>query len=69
MAALGALSPRQRLDLWEELNAQLADLEERAVRRQHPGFDDREVLIELVRRRYGVELVDAVWPDQAGAAS
>jgi len=69
MGALEAMTPQRRLQLWEALNAELAELEERALRRQHPSLDDREVLVELVRRRYGEALAGAVGPAHRHAAS
>ena len=56
MDAIAAQTVEQRLEAWTELNTRLARMEEQAVRRCHPDFDDRKVLIELVRRRYGDKL-------------
>ena len=56
MDAVAAQTVQQRLEAWTELNEQLAKMEEQAVRRLHPDFDDRKVLVELVRRRYGDKL-------------
>ncbi|MHB1128813.1 MAG: hypothetical protein ACYC06_02040 [Ilumatobacteraceae bacterium] len=56
MDAIATLTVQQRLEAWETLNAQLAEMEEQAVRRLHPDFDDHEVLVELIRRRYGDKL-------------
>lgn len=69
MDAIAAQTVEQRLETWAELNAQLAHMEEEAVRRQHPHFSDHEVLVELVRRRYGEDLAQKVWPTDGNRAS
>lgn len=56
MDAIAAQTVQQRLEAWATLNAQLAEMEEQAVRHLYPDLDDREVLVELVRRRYGDKL-------------
>lgn len=60
MRALAAMSPARRLAMWEALNDELAAMEEQAVRRLHPDFSQREVALELVRRRHGAPLAAAV---------
>jgi len=69
MDAIAAQTVEQRLETWAELNAQLAHMEEQAVRRQHPDFNDHDVLVELVRRRYGDDLAQKVWPNHSKQAS
>lgn len=64
MDAIAAQTVQQRLEAWTELNAQLAKMEEQAVRHLHPDFNDNEVLTELVRRRYGEELAKEMPVDQ-----
>lgn len=49
MDAIAAQTVQQRLEAWATLNAQLAEMEEQAVRRLHPDFDDHEVLVERSR--------------------
>ena len=56
MKAVGALTPAQRLELWAESQKQFAIMEESAMRRLHPNFNDHQILVELVRGRYGDEL-------------
>lgn len=62
MDAIANQSVEQHLRTWAELNTQFARMEERAVCRLHPNFSDHEVLVELVRRRYGDALVEAMQP-------
>ena len=59
MRAVAALTPTQRLELWEQLNDELEAMEVRAIRRQHPSFSEREMQIEIVRRRHGEALTQA----------
>ena len=56
MKAVGALTPAQRLELWAESQKQFAIMEESAMRRLHPNFNEHQILFELVRARYGDEL-------------
>ena len=56
MSALGAMTPEQRLALWEESQRQFSLMEDVAMRRLHPDFSDYQILVELVRARYGDEL-------------
>jgi len=69
MNAIAAQTVEQRLETWAQLNAQLAHMEEEAVRRQYPDFSDHDVLVELVRRRYGDDLAQKVWPNHSKQAS
>ncbi len=69
MNAIASQTVEQRLETWAELNAQFAHMEEDAVRRQHPNFSDHDVLVELVRRRYGDDLAKKVWPIDGNQAS
>lgn len=59
MRALAAMTPAQRLALWEELNDELEEMEVRAIRRQHPEFTEHELQVEIVRRRHGEALTQA----------
>ena len=69
MRSLRAMTPVQRLHIWEALNEQLAVLEEQAVRRRHPDWGDREVTYELIALRHGRGLADAARSVEAGHIS
>lgn len=56
MSALGSMTPENRLALWEESQRQFSLMEDAAMRRLHPDFSDYQILVELVRARYGDEL-------------
>lgn len=56
MSALGSMTPENRLALWEESQRQFSLMEDAAMRRLHPDFSDFQILVELVRARYGDEL-------------
>lgn len=60
MNALGAMTPEQRLALWEESQKQSSLMEDAAMRRLHPEFSDHQILVELVRARYGDELASKI---------
>ena len=60
MNALGAMTPEQRLALWEESQKQGSLMEDAAMRRLHPEFSDHQILVELVRARYGDELASKI---------
>ena len=60
MSALGAMTPEQRLALWEESQRQFSLMEDAAMRRLHPDFSDYQILVELVRARYGDELASKI---------
>ncbi|MBM3806405.1 MAG: hypothetical protein FJW19_07115 [Actinobacteria bacterium] len=50
------MTVEQRVAIWEELQREFAIMEESAMRRRYPEFDDGQILVELVRPRYGDEL-------------
>ena len=50
------------MEEWAELNRRIADMEADAVRRRHPDYDDRQVFLAMVRRRYGDDLAFQAWP-------
>ncbi len=60
MNALGAMTPEQRLALWEESQKQGSLMEDASMRRLHPEFSDHQILVELVRARYGDELASKI---------
>ncbi len=64
MAAIGARTPQQRLIEWEHLNRAAAKMEADAVRRRHPEYTERQVVIAVMRLRYGDELVGAACPGE-----
>ena len=51
MEAIGRRTMSERLAEWGELNRMGAQMEADAVRRLHPEFSGREVLLTLVHRR------------------
>ena len=65
MNALGAMTPEQRLALWEESQKQFSCMEDAAMRRLHPEFSDLQILVELVRVRYGNELASKILDESA----
>ena len=56
---MAAMTPAQRLAMWEQLNDELEEMELRAIRRQFPNLAERELQIEVVRRRHGEALTQA----------
>lgn len=65
MAAIGQRSVAERLAEWEALLEAGTKMEADAIRRRHPGYDDRQVFLAMVRRRYGDDLALKVWPEAA----
>lgn len=63
MAAIARRSIAERLDEWAQHNRGIDLMTERAVRRRHPDYGDRQVFLALVRRRYGDDVALEVWPD------
>ena len=63
MAAIAQRSVADRLEEWAELNRAVARMEADGIRRRHPDYDDRQVMLAAARMRYGDELVGAAWPD------
>lgn len=66
MNSIRARTVSERLEEWRQLNEAGAIMEEAAVRRRHPDYNDREVFLALVVARYGEELAHDVWPDSVG---
>ncbi len=64
MDAIRRRSVADRIAEWEALNEQVSRLEAEAVRRRHPDYSDRQVLLVCARLRYGDDLVSAAWPDE-----
>ena len=65
MEAIARSSTSERLARWAALNQGIERMAELAVRRRHPDYDDRQVFLALVRRRYGDDLALQAWPDAA----
>lgn len=65
MAAIARRSMADRLREHEALNNWADQAEEAGVRRRHPDYTDRQVMLAQARMRYGDELVLKVWPDEA----
>ena len=60
MKAIGAMSVEQRISVWEEIQNQFASMEDASMRRRHPELNDHQILVELVRARYGDELASKI---------
>jgi hypothetical protein len=52
--------PARRFALARSLSASTMTLARDAIRRRHPDWDEREVLLEFARVHYGVELGERV---------
>ncbi len=65
MQAVAERSVEERLDEWQQLNQAVARMEADGIRRRHPDYDDRQVLLAAARIRYGDALVRAAWPRDA----
>ena len=50
----------RRFGLARSLTAATVELARAAIRRRHPGWNEREVLLEFARVHYGAELADRV---------
>jgi hypothetical protein len=53
-------TPAHRFALARSLSATMIELARTAIRRRHPEWDDREVLLEFARVHYGAELAERV---------
>jgi len=60
MKAIGAMSVEHRISVWEEIQNQFGIMEDASMRRRHPEFNDHQILVELVRARYGDELASKI---------
>jgi hypothetical protein len=65
MQAIAERSVEERFDEWQQLNEAVAHMEADGIRRRHPDYDDRQVLLAAARLRYGDDLVRAAWPGDA----
>ena len=69
MKAIGAMSVEQRISVWEEIQNQFAIMEDASMRRRHPEFNDHQILVELVRARYGDELASKIVPKSSALST
>ena len=69
MTAIGAMSVEQRISVWEEIQNQFAIMEDASMRRRHPEFNDHQILVELVRARYGDELASKIVPKSSALST
>ena len=51
-------TPARRLALARSLSASTISLARAAIRRRHPDWSERDVLLEFVRVHYGADLAD-----------
>jgi len=69
MKAIGAMSVEQRISVWEEIQNQFAIMEDASMRRRYPEFNDHQILVELVRARYGDELASKIVPKSSALST
>jgi len=60
MAAIAAMTPVARLHACATLNHAIAQMQDEAVRRQYPTYDDAQVMRELMKRQYGSKILDDI---------
>ena len=60
MAAIAAMAPIARLHACVTLNRALAQMQDEAVRRQYPTYNDAQVMRELIKRQYGSKILDDI---------
>jgi hypothetical protein len=56
-----SMSPRQKLQLVDDLCDAVDRLARAGIQRDHPGASEHDVLWHLAARRYGVETADAAF--------
>lgn len=64
MAAIAAMTPVARLQACATLNRAMAQMQDEAVRRQYPTYNDAQVMRELIKRQYGSKILDDIDNDQ-----
>ena len=64
-----AMSTIERMEQTVQLGRDVEILAIAGIRSAHPGYDDRNVARELVRRRYGAKLGPAAYPDPPSIGS
>jgi hypothetical protein len=62
MAAIRALTPAQRSQLWVEFQDAIESMERAAIHRAHPLLDANTKTALLIKRRHGVNLAAMVFP-------
>lgn len=62
MAAIRALSPAQRSQLWAEFQDAIESMERSAIHRAHPQLDADTMTALLIKRRHGANLAAMVFP-------
>jgi len=60
MAAIAAMTPDARLHACATLNRAMAQMQDEAVRRQYPTYNDAQVMRELIKRQYGSKILDDI---------
>ena len=60
MAAIAAIAPIARLHACTTLNRAMAQMQDEAVRRQYPTYNDAQVMCELIKRQYGSKILDDI---------
>jgi hypothetical protein len=60
MAAIAAMAPIARLHACATLNRAMAQMQDEAVRRQYPTYNDAQVMRELMKRQYGSKILDDI---------
>jgi len=60
MAAIAAMTPDVRLHACATLNRAMAQMQDEAVRRQYPTYNDAQVMRELMKRQYGSKILDDI---------
>ena len=60
MAAIAAMAPIARLHACAALNRAMAQMQDEAVRRQYPTYNDAKVMRELIKRQYGSKILDDI---------
>lgn len=59
-----SMSVAEKIDLIDQLNADVERMAVAGIRAAHPGITERELRHELARRRFGPELADEAYRRQ-----
>ena len=60
MAAIAEMAPIAQLHACATLNRAMAQMQDEAVRRQYPTYNDAQVMCELIKRQYGSKILDDI---------
>ena len=60
MAAIAEMAPIARLHACATLNRAMAQMQDEAVRRQYPTYNDAQVMCELIKRQYVSKILDDI---------